>query len=60
MSKKPQTQVGRLSEFLKSIEKQTSEEGLELPPTTRALYNLLKNANVDEQDYKAYLLKKYR
>lgn len=31
----------------------------DLPPKTRALYGLLRGAQVDEEDYKAYLEDKY-
>ena len=31
----------------------------ELPPKTRALYGLLRDKQVDEEDYKTYLVDKY-
>lgn len=47
-----------VAEFIESISKQQTSER-KLPPTTASLVGILKEKDISEEDYKAYLRGKY-
>lgn len=49
-----------VSDFFESLSHQSDIANNELPPITRSLHGIIKESNLDENDYRTHLREKYK